>query len=211
MGNEAAEKTEEATTRRRNKERERGNVAKSRDLDSALVMIAGIALLAVFAKGILENILNMMRETFSHLHPAQISTDNIMGLLLPYFHYIAIMVLPFFVLLLIFSIIIIRMDVGHVFALQKAKFNLENLSPRRMFQNAKRIFNPFEPRSLVEFAKSVLKLVIVGACGYSAINSRKGDLLGLVGLEPTLAINIIISIINTEIHLKISSLTGKFY
>ena len=43
MGNEAAEKTEEATTRRRTKERERGNVSKSRDMDAALVMIAGFA------------------------------------------------------------------------------------------------------------------------------------------------------------------------
>ena len=52
------------------------------------------------------------------------------------------------------------MDVGHVFSLQKAKFNLENLSPQRMLQNAKRIVNPFQPRSMVEFAKSILKLVI---------------------------------------------------
>ena len=32
MGNEAAERTEEATPRRRQKEREKGNVAKSRDM-----------------------------------------------------------------------------------------------------------------------------------------------------------------------------------
>ena len=50
MGNEAAEKTEEATSRRRTKERERGNVAKSKDMESAMVMVGGIALLGVFAK-----------------------------------------------------------------------------------------------------------------------------------------------------------------
>ena len=33
MGNEAAERTEEATPRRRQKEREKGNVSKSRDMD----------------------------------------------------------------------------------------------------------------------------------------------------------------------------------
>jgi len=49
MGNEAAEKTEEATSRRRTKERERGNISKSKDMESALVMVAGVALLAVFA------------------------------------------------------------------------------------------------------------------------------------------------------------------
>ena len=107
MGNEAAEKTEEATTRRRTKERERGNGAKSRDMDAALVMVAGIALLGVFAKNMIDTIQNMMRETFSHLNPTNFSVDNIMGLLLPYFHYTALIVLPFFVLLLIASIFII--------------------------------------------------------------------------------------------------------
>ena len=207
MGNDAAEKTEEATSRRRTKERERGNVSKSKDMESALVMVAGIALLALFAKGMMRNIQDMMRETFSHLSPVGIDVSNIMGLLLPYFYYLAVTVLPFFVLLVIFCIIIIRLDVGHVFALQKAKFNLENLSPQRMLQNAKRMFNPFEPRSLVELAKSILKIVIVGACGFSAINSRKGDLLGLVGLEFPIALNIIVSIlINMIINMCLAML-----
>ena len=207
MGNEAAERTEEATTRRRTKERERGNVSKSRDMDSALVMVAGIGLLAIFLKGMIETILNMMRECFSHLSASVVNTSNLMGLLLPYFHYLAVIVLPFMVLLVIFSIIVIRLDVGQVFALERAKFNLENLSPRRMLQNAKRMFNPFEPRSMVEFAKSILKIVIVGACGYSAVNSRKGDLLGLVGLEIPIALNILSSVlINMVINMCLAML-----
>ena len=111
MGNEAAEKTEEATTRRRTKERERGNVAKSRDMDAALVMVAGIALLGVFAKNMINTIQNMMRETFSHLNPNSFSVDNVMGLLLPYFHYTALIVLPFFVLLVIASILLVMHDI----------------------------------------------------------------------------------------------------
>ena len=195
MSNDAAEKTEEATTRRRTKERERGNVAKSKDMESALVMIAGIALLGVLARHMYSNMVNMMNDTFTHLNPASIDTSTVVGILYPYFRYLGVIVLPFFVLLFIAAIFIIRMDVGHVFALEKAKFNLENLSPRRMLQNAKRMINPFEPRSLVEFAKSILKIVIVGACGYSAVNSRKGDLLGLVGLPIPDALNIVGSII----------------
>lgn len=195
MSNEAAERTEEATTRRRTKERERGNVSKSRDMDSALVMVVSVALLGVLAKNMGNTIQGMMRETFSNLDYSNIDTSNVMGILLPYFKYLAIIVVPFFVLLAIAAVFIIRFDVGPVFALEKAKFNLENLSPKRMLQNAKRMFNPFEPRSLVEFAKSILKIIVVAACGFSAINSRKGDLLGMVGLEIPIALNIIISIL----------------
>lgn len=195
MGNEAAEKTEEATTRRRTKERERGNVSKSKDMESAMVMVGGIALLAVFSKYIYTQMTNMLRETFSNLDPASIDVTSIVGILYPYFRYLGLIVLPFLVFLAIFAVIVIRMDVGQVFALSKVKIDLNNLSPRRMLENAKRIVNPFQPRSMVEFAKSILKLVIVGACGFSAINSRKGDLLGLVGLDFPIALNIIGSIL----------------
>ena len=196
MGNEsAAERTEEATSRRRQKERERGNVSKSKDFESALVMIGGVALLAVFSKYMFSNIFSMMQETFSNLNPDSVDTTSIVGILYPYFKYLGITVLPFFVFLVIIAIVVVRMDVGQVFALEKAKFNLKNLEPRRLLENAKRIFNPFQPRSMVEFAKSILKIVIVGACGYAAINSRKGDLLGLVGLEIPVALNIIGSIL----------------
>ena len=195
MGNDAAEKTEEATSRRRTKERERGNVAKSKDMESAMVMIGGIALLGVFWKHIYNNIIAMMQDTFNNLNPESIDTTSIVGILYPYFKYLGIIVVPFFAFLFILAIVVVRMDVGHVFALEKAKFNLENLSPRRMLENAKRMFNPFQPRSMVEFAKSILKIVIVGACGYSAVNSRKGDLLGLVGLDFPIALNIIASIL----------------
>jgi len=195
MGNEAAEKTEEATSRRRTKERERGNISKSKDMESALVMVAGVALLAVFAKHMYNNLLAMMQETFMNLNPNSIDTTSVVGILYPYFKYTGIIVLPFFVFLFIVAIIVIRMDVGHVFALTRAKFDLTHLSPQRMLQNAKRIINPFQPRSMVEFAKSILKILIVGACGYSAVNSRKGDLLGLVGLDIPIALNIIGSIL----------------
>ena len=207
MGNEATEKTEEATSRRRQKERERGNVAKSKDMESAMVMVGGIALLLVFFKHMYNQIISMMQETFSSLNPDSIDVSSIIGILYPYFRYLGIIVVPFFVLLSILAIIVIRMDVGHVFSLQKAKFNLENLSPRRMLENAKRLVNPFQPRSMVEFAKSILKIIIVGACGFSAVNSRKGDLLGLVGLEAPIALNIIGSIlINMIINMCLAML-----
>ena len=195
MSNDAAERTEEATARRRQKEREKGNVSKSKDMEAALVMAGAIALLAVFSKHMYSTIINMLRETFTNLNPASVDTTSIVGILSPYFRYLGIIVLPFFAFLVIIAIIVVRMDVGHVFALSKAKLDFKNLEPKRLIANAKRVFNPFQPRSMVEFAKSILKILIVGACGYSAVNSRKADLLGLVGLEIPIAISVIGSIL----------------
>ena len=195
MGNEVAERTEEASARKRGKERERGNVAKSKDMESAMVMVGGIALLAVLSKHMYRTMISMMDETFRNLNPSTFDISSITAIMYPYYRYLGIIVLPFFSLLAILAIIVVRMDVGHVFALEKVKFSLKNLSPRRMLDNAKRVFYPFQPRSMVEFAKSILKIVIVAACGYSAINTRRGDLLGMVGLETPVALSIIGSIL----------------
>ena len=119
MGNDAAEKTEEATTRRRTKERERGNVSKSKDMESAMVMVGGIALLGMLSKHMYSTMISMMQDTFSNLNPNSLDTSSIIGLLYPYFRYLGIIVLPFLIFLAILAIIVIRMDVGHVFALKK--------------------------------------------------------------------------------------------
>ena len=205
MGNEAAEKTEEATARRRQKERERGNVAKSKDFESALVMAGAIGLLAILSKYMYNTILDMMRDTFSNLNDFDVS--NTIGMMYPYFRYYGMIVLPFFVLLVIIAIIVVRMDVGQVFAMEKIKLDFKNIGPKKILENAKRLVNPFQPRSMVEFVKSILKLVIVGACGFSAVNSRKGDLLGLIGLETPMALSIVGSIlINMIINMCLAML-----
>jgi len=209
MGNDAAEKTEEATARRRQKERERGNVAKSKDYESALVMAGAVALLAVLGKYMYNVMFGMMHDTFSNLRDFDVS--NTVGMMYPYFRYYGMIVLPFFVLLVIVTIFVVRMDVGQVFALEKIKLNFKNISPQRIMENVKRLINPFQPRSMVEFAKSILKIVIVAACGFSAVNSRKGDLLGLIGLETPIALSIIGSILfNMIINMCLAMLVLGF-
>lgn len=209
MGNEAAEKTEEATVRRRQKEREKGNVAKSKDFEAALVMAGAIGLLVILAKYMCHTILTMMHDTFSNLRDFDVT--NTIGVMYPYFRYYGIIVLPFFVLLVIVTIFIVRMDVGPVFTFEKVKLNFKNISPQRVMENVKRLINPFQPRSMVEFAKSILKIVIVAACGFSAVNSRKGDLLGLIGLETPIALQIVGSILlNMIINMCLAMLVLGF-
>lgn len=196
MGNEsAAEKTESATSRRREKERERGNISKSKDLASALVITVSVALLAVMGKFLFEKIINLLRFTFTNIHPDTVCTDNIMSILMPYFKECATIVLPFLITLAIAALAIVRMNVGHVFAISKIKIDFNNISPRRALQNAKKLFNPFEPRTIVELAKSLIKIAVVGACGYATANSRKDELFAILGAEPATSMTVICSIL----------------
>lgn len=194
MGNEGAEKTERATEKRRSKERDKGNIPKSQDLNSALMATAGIAMISMFSAPIITNLKTLLIDTFTHLHPDEISTQNILLILAPSTKSAIQILLPFLLALMVLAIIIIRSQVGHVFATEKMGFKLENLAPSRLIGNAKKLFNPVEPRTMVEFAKSVIKLLIVASTGFSVLNGKKDELFGLLGMDVIGAFTIIGSI-----------------
>lgn len=191
----SAEKTEQATPRRRNKERDKGNISKSQDLNAALTITAGLSILAVMSKTFFSSIHAMLYNTFTHLNPSEISTDDIMTILYPFLQVLAHTVLPFLIVLVICVILIVRLQIGHVFCPDKVKFNPENLAPSKMLNNAKRLFNPFAPRNMVEFVKSMLKLCVVFICGYSVVNNRKDEIYGLLGLNVQNAFGVVGSIL----------------
>lgn len=195
MGSQDAERTESATPRRREKEREKGNIPKSQDLTSALMVTLGVALVSLFFGKILTNIQSLFHNTFTHLNPKEISTDDILTIIFPFVIATAQIVVPFLIFLMLAGIIILRIEVGSVFAPEKIKFDLTNLAPSKILNNAKKMLNPAEMRNIVEFVKSIIKLLIVLACGYSAINSRKDELLGLLGLSINTSFSVVSSII----------------
>lgn len=84
MANEQEEKTEEATPKRKEKERERGHISKSRDFTSALVLTIGLG--GDFANGNskLEKIKTILFTTFTFLNPKQISDDDFVVIMTPY-------------------------------------------------------------------------------------------------------------------------------
>lgn len=199
MSDPAAEKTESATDRRRNKEREKGNISKSQDMISALMLTVGIALLGVFSKHMMSNIQSMLYNTFTHLNPKDISTDDILRTIMPYVTASVQIVMPFLILLTVAAVVIVRMNVGHVFSPEKVKFDLETLAPSKLLTSAKKLFNPFDTKNLVELAKSFLKLAIVFMCGYTVVNGRKDELFGLLGLDIPSSFAVIGSILSQMI------------
>lgn len=190
------ERTEEATPRRRDKERGKGNISKSQDLISALTLIIGIGILSVMSKHILSDIHILLYNTFTHLKPQDISSEDIFLILMPFVTSLAHILLPFLIPLFICVILVIRLQIGKVFATEKIKFDLGNLAPSKMLNNAKKMLNPVEPRNLVEFVKSLIKLVIVFFCGYSVVNGRKDELFGLFGMNVATSFTIIGSILS---------------
>ena len=183
MANDGAERTERATPRRRGKERDKGNVVNSRDLSSALILTTGVALISMFSGYIMNKFKSTMIFAFSGLTPSEISSDDITAIFAPYVKSCAEILVPLFLCLFIVGIFVIRMQIGQVFAVEKIKPKFSNISPKKMIDGFKRLFNLFDTRKMVEFAKSLLKLSIVGLTGFMVVKSRLDELYGILGAD----------------------------
>lgn len=188
MGNEQNEKTERATPKRRQKERDKGNIAKSQDFTSSFLLTCGVGLLAVMGNMMLEKLKTMLIVTFTTLHPKGISDTDFVSIFSPYFKtYVEITTLFFFGLA-VGAVAILRFQTGALFAREAIRLNFKKLSPADAIKKLIEKFNLFKPRQMVEFVKSILKTIIVAVVGFKVISKRKNDLFGLIGADPNVAI-----------------------
>lgn len=195
MVNDGADRTEAATPRKRKKERDKGNIAKSKDLMSAVTITIGIVMLFALSGWMMNRMQVAMYHAFTNLNPRSYDPSEFIGTVAPYIKLMAQAVLPFFCGVFILTIAALRMQVGQMFALDKIKPKFSNISPKKWVDGIKRLLNPFEPNKMVELAKSLLKVIIVGACGYSVVHSRLDELYALLGADPHVVFSVIGSIL----------------
>ena len=194
MSNEELnEKTEEATPKRREKERDRGHIAKSQDFTSSLVLSIGLGLLFVMGPSMLEKIKDIIQNSLTSINPKQIP-DDFVAIMTPYVHSYVSVVALFFALISVGAILVLRFQTGSLFAKEAMKPNFKKLSPSAAFKALIDRFNFFKPRQMVEFLKSLIKTSIVAIVGINVIMKRKSDLLSLLGADPATGFSVIGSV-----------------
>ena len=216
MSNEENEKTEEATPKRKQKERDRGHIAKSQDFTSSLMLTTGIGLVFVMGAGMQEKLVSMLSNTLSNLNPKNISDSDAIGILAPFMANYADIVLLFFAFLAIAAVIILRLQTGALFAKEALKPNFKKLSPAAAMKNLIEKLNIFKPKQMVELVKSLVKTIIVAVVGFNVIMKRKDDLFGLIGADPSTGFVVMSSVIlelllNLCVLLIIIGIIDRYY
>ena len=195
MGNEANEKTESATPRRRSKERDKGHIAKSQDFTSAFVLTSGVALLFVMNNRMLEKIKVMLIDSFNSINPGNIPENDFIAIFTPYLYRYLDIVTLFFIFLVICVVLILRMQTGALFAKEALKPNFQRLSPATAFKNLIDKINFLKPRQMVEFIKSIAKTLVIAIIGLRVIIRRKDDLFSLLGADINTGFSVIGSVV----------------
>ena len=195
MADDQNEKTEQATPKRRQKEREKGHIAKSQDFTASLMLALGVGLIFAMGANMQENLKSMLVNTFNSLNPKNISESDFVLILGPYFKNYCELVVLFFAFLAIGAVIILRFQTGALFAKEALKPNFKKLSPASAIKALIEKINIFKPKQMVELVKSFLKMIIVAVVGCNVLIKRKDDLFALVGADPSTGLVVMGSVI----------------
>ena len=173
---QAQERTEEPTGKRLQQAREKGQVARSRELNTLLMLLPCSIVLWIWG-GFGVNQLALLAE--EALTP---SLDVIYQsrLLAPFFADIALRaftaLVPFFAFTLLVALIGPASMGGLVFSAQALSPSLEKLDP------IKGLGRLFALKSLVELLKTLLKFFVVAGMGIAVLSAVERQVLGLITL-----------------------------
>lgn len=179
----AGEKTEKATPKKRQDSRKKGQVLKSQDVTSAIVLLC-IFLYLTFASGSMkEELISFFREIITHNMTAKtLSISSLMELYKDILMEMGKILLPIFGIAVIAAIGANFLQFGLLFTTETLKFDLKKIDP---IKGMKRIFSI---RAIVELLKSILKISLIGTTTFSILYFNIEDVLSLSHKTPGTAL-----------------------
>ncbi|NMB11092.1 MAG: flagellar biosynthesis protein FlhB [Firmicutes bacterium] len=176
-------KTEPATPRRREEARKKGRVAKSQELNTALVLLGISGLLTVSGEWALRQMVAFMQQVIGGgLAGVDFSLGGLQALQGQAVLCILMVAGPVMGFALVLGLMGQLLQVGFNITAEPLKPQLSRMNP---VEGAKRIFSK---RALMELGKACLKIGIVTYVAYVALRNDIGKLPSLLWMEPVQAI-----------------------
>lgn len=149
------EKTEEPTEKRKKDAREKGQIARSRELSMAVVMMAGA--IAMFNSGasIVQAMSDIFRKSYTLSRHDIFDLGSASQHLISSSHHALSVLFPVFIILFLASIIGPSMLGGWLFSMESIQPKLSKLNP---LEGMKRIFSV---KGLMEMIKAFAKFIVV--------------------------------------------------
>lgn len=173
----AGEKTEKATPKKRQDTRKKGQVAKSQDVNTAILLFLVFLLFIVIGGTWKEQMSALYQKSFTEYIHWRVTQDNLHTMLQDITVYVAQALAPVMVIAIIAGLAANYMQIGFLFTAEPLKMQLNKIDP---IQGAKRIFSA---RALVELVKSLLKIVVIATITFSILWMNKDEMMMLAGKD----------------------------
>lgn len=171
------EKTEKATPKKRQDARQKGQVAKSNDLNTAISLLIVFIFLWIGGNSFFQTISSLFRSSFGAKLTMDITEGNIHELFIEMAMQSAKIVGPIMLIALVAGVFSNFIQVGALFSTEAIQMKLDRLDP---LQGFKRIYSL---RAVVELLKSMLKIIFVGAIAFAVLWIEKDHILSIARLH----------------------------
>lgn len=173
----AGEKTEKPTPRKLQDARQKGQVPRSPDLASALILLGSLLAIKLLGGFYISNFSLLLQANFSEKMYYSLTGENVHMLFQDIFIEVAKLCLPIIGVVFVIGFFANYLQVGSIFSVEPITPKLSKLNPIEGF---KRIFSQ---RTLVELVKSLLKVALIGYVVYATISAEVPNLSGLMRME----------------------------
>jgi len=169
------EKTEPATPRRQQQARRKGDVARSQELNSLLILLGGLVFLRLLGPGIFQGLSQLSRYLWRNAFTFPLTLSEIPVHFSRGIVQVSQFLLPVVLGIMLVAIATNLMQVGFIFTSSSLTPNLNRINP------VKGIGNLFSKRALIRLLFSMLKIFIIGYIAYITIRAQLPQLLSLTG------------------------------
>ncbi|WP_377887353.1 flagellar biosynthesis protein FlhB [Alkalihalobacillus sp. R86527] len=180
------EKTEKATPQKKQDSRKKGQIARSAEIPSALMMIGVFLFMSFIGGWMVESLQSMIRGNIMRIPEWELTEKNLDLMMKENVWQAALIAAPLMGISLVMGVIGNYMQVGFLVATDPLKAKLERINP---LKGAKRIFSA---RTLVELLKSLIKITFISSVTFIVLWRKReemmvisqismGDAIGLIG------------------------------
>lgn len=173
MSDDSQERTEEATPKREKETKEKGQVARSKDFNTAILLILSGASFVMFGSDVIENCMEIFKNSFAPKTKNIADTHTLFSILIESAYLGLYLLIPIFIVNIIASFIGPILVGGWLFAVDNFNFKLERLDP---IKGIKKIFSV---KSLMEVVKSFLKFVLILSVALGLFKLLFSSIIGL--------------------------------
>lgn len=198
---EGGEKTEDATPKKLKEARDEGQVAKSTELNTAVMLFALFLVLKIYIGSIGNQFIDVYEKIYGSITLVvedDMSMNIIMSLLGYAIKTIILIALPIFLVGVVVGFLVDKVQIKWKVTTKPLKPKLSKLDPIKGFKKM------FSKEKLVQLLFSLLKIILIGVLVYDTLKDQWGLILSLYDFSLFQAIGVIGSMV-ISLGMQISS------
>ena len=173
-GENDQEKTEQATPKKREDARKKGQIAQSREIPSVLVLLSGLSFFYFAGNWLFSQLSDIPKIVFGQLYYSVFTPETIHILIISLFKKVMFFLLPLMGTVMVAGVLGNLIQNGFFVSSEKLTPQFSKLNP---FTGLKRLVSL---RSLMESVKSIFKVIIIGGIAYLLLRGELDSIPGMV-------------------------------